>query len=325
MMKFSITTGILALALGLPCIAAEAGVQQTSRVSPPVLGFVFDFAAGALRPITGIPGASVLGGPLDAGLTISQAAFSPRHDYALVLGPDRAGAWLVRLAGSVSLQKLSDAPEQVDALAVSPSGTAAALYSASEQVIQIVTGLPDSPAVRGVVACPRVEGTVGPMAVSDDGELVAVSAAGLNVVGPGTGPRQLPVPGQAFVMAFLPASHDFAVASREAGILIIRSNAEYENIGDYPDIGAPSGMSFPSSGRLLLSGSSAVAVIGLEARRIDLLPCNCAVGGLSPLSGSVFALNQASGESLKILDAGGGGARILFVPPDTTADAGGSL
>src|ERR1700722_13633409 len=52
-------------------------VGQQSSLQGPVAGFVFDNAARVLRPIQGVPGASLLGDPVNFGFALSTAYVSP--------------------------------------------------------------------------------------------------------------------------------------------------------------------------------------------------------------------------------------------------------
>lgn len=71
--------------LALPALATVAA-GQNSTIQGPGGGFVFDAAAGAIRPVIGIPGASYLGPPVLSGLSL--AAVAPDGKRALVGGED---------------------------------------------------------------------------------------------------------------------------------------------------------------------------------------------------------------------------------------------
>ena len=62
---------------------------QTSQISGPVTGYTFDAAARGLRPILGIPGASLLGDPLNFGFEVASVAVAPHQDAAFVTAGDQ--------------------------------------------------------------------------------------------------------------------------------------------------------------------------------------------------------------------------------------------
>jgi hypothetical protein len=58
---------------------------QSSWINGPVLGFVAERSGSFVRPILGIPGASILGEPLELGSEVRIVAISPRQDYAIAV------------------------------------------------------------------------------------------------------------------------------------------------------------------------------------------------------------------------------------------------
>src|ERR1700686_4607126 len=73
--------------LAFTALALQA---QTSQISGPVSGYVFDGSARALRPILAIPGASLLGGPVNFGFDLTSACVAPRQDAAFVIAADQS-------------------------------------------------------------------------------------------------------------------------------------------------------------------------------------------------------------------------------------------
>src|SRR5271157_5351517 len=132
------------LGLAVPLLLAQQG-----SIAGPISGYVFDRTAHVLRPVLGIAGAAVLGDGVNFGLAVASVYVSPRQDSAVVVGVDRS-LHLFRLnsgtAAEVAVNGLAGLPEGV---AFSPSGTAAAIYAAGR--VQLVAGLPDGPALGGVL------------------------------------------------------------------------------------------------------------------------------------------------------------------------------
>src|SRR2546421_9030504 len=52
-------------------------------IGGPVLGFIPDAGGTAIRPVLGIPGASILGERLELTVDIRGALISPKQDYAI--------------------------------------------------------------------------------------------------------------------------------------------------------------------------------------------------------------------------------------------------
>ena len=148
-------------------LAGSAAAQSSSAtVSQPVLGLVYDAAAQTLHTLTGIPAASQLGGSL-GGTPLAAVAISSQQPYALALEQGTGAALLVSLSGR---QPLTGVRAGAQLAAVSPRGTAAAVYFNDTGKASILTGLPDAPqALRDVT----LDGSPSVLAVSDDGSSLA--------------------------------------------------------------------------------------------------------------------------------------------------------
>src|ERR1700730_4673674 len=138
---------IILAACGLSAIwfGAGAGLAQ---VSAPQLGWVPDGAR--IRPVYGIPAAAAIGPALATDQDFSRIAASPSRNYVLVsAGPTSAQAGVVSIytteSGLIPLDGAGGAP---DIVTLSPRGSGAALWFSSINQVQIVTGLPDAPAIR---------------------------------------------------------------------------------------------------------------------------------------------------------------------------------
>src|SRR5438105_2052773 len=145
----------------------QNNTRRNAAVNLPVLGFTLD-QAGALRPLIGIAGAASVGAPLDLGFPVVSAAVPPDHDY--ILATTTTGSWPMLLQvrdntitvrssdsfnppASRSPGPTSDCPRQSrrqydcfddseasdtssqsitnDRIALSPTGSVAAFFSAS--------------------------------------------------------------------------------------------------------------------------------------------------------------------------------------------------
>jgi hypothetical protein len=164
------------LALLLPAFARAGGPDPS--IGGPGLGFVFDSAAGALRPIRGLPGAATVGAPLDLGRALTRAAISPRQDSALALAAGDAHVVWVRLDAAAPAAVLLDGADPApDRIVYSASGASAALYYGAADRIQTVRGLPAAPVLGAPIDLGPLGAAPSALAISDDGRAVLASAA----------------------------------------------------------------------------------------------------------------------------------------------------
>lgn len=303
----------------LVLLAAAGCAGETSQISGPVSGYVFDGARREVRPILGIPGASTIGDALDFGFAVSAAYVAPRQDRALVTAADGT-VHLFRIqsgsAAELVLNGFARAPERV---VFSPSGTAAALYHSGS--IEILNGLADSPVVTTSLELTTADSPTS-MALSDDGALVLLAwgtSVGLFASGANLG-TLTDTAGPAAV-TFAPGTHDAAVADPlGSGIVWFRdlTGASDSQVVAVPDdtIQSATAVAFSADGRSLLVASPA----GQSVTRLDLaqgtrttIPCACAPTALAPV-GSLFRLTEFSGDPLWLLDTQQDPARTVFVP-----------
>jgi hypothetical protein len=323
--------GYLALAAG--CHLGLTLHAQPGRLTGPVAGFVYDDAAHAVRPVQGVPGASVIGAPVNFGLELASAYVSPRLDCVIVIGADHS-LHLFRLnSGAVlelGLPGIDFLPQRV---VFSPSGTAAALIDSG--VVKVLQGLPDVPVLAGTVEFNLPRTAVGqtsgrllaqrrvtnpPVALSDDGNLLLYVDAGSLWLSAVHGENHRLMPAEADAQAaFAPGAHDAALVDR-LGLTLIHdaSGAAAREMLASPDesIALPVGLAFSQDGRTIYVASSTArgaVSFDLNSGSRRAIPCDCVPTALVPM-GSLFRLNELRPALLWLLDAGAGGPRIVFVP-----------
>src|ERR1035438_859985 len=161
------------------CLAACSLYGQSGTLASPSLGYVFDPSAHALRRIQGIPGAALVGTPLDFGVVISAAYVAPRLDAAFVVSGD-GQAHFFRLTAAAPQERAVDSLGAPLGVVFSPSGSAAALYWPGN--VQMIKGLPDAPVVAATIALrgnPRPRRPLpDTLAISDDGAYLLYAAGG---------------------------------------------------------------------------------------------------------------------------------------------------
>jgi len=292
--------------------------SQPAGVAGPVSGYVFDNAVRGLRPILGTPGASLIGNPIDFGFGISAVTVAPRQDTAFVTAAD-GSFHLFRIAAGtpseITLNGLAGAAQRV---VFSPLGQAAALYSAGS--VQVISGLPNSPAIAASIDI-SAAGNPAALALSDDGAaLLVASANSVQLFGSGANLGQLlPTAGPA-LLAFVPGQQNAAIADLQGAGLVLAQNLLN---GPSTQVLAPSdatiqsgsALAYSADGSQLLLASSAgqsVTSFDLAAGSRNSLACACSPSTLTRI-GDWFRLNEVGREPLWMLDAKAG-SQLVFVP-----------
>jgi hypothetical protein len=313
-------------------VLAASGVlgAQQSNLSGPIAGFVFDGPGRVLRPIQGVPGASLLGDPVSLGLVVAAVYVSPLQDSAFVVGADDS-LHLFRLnAGApteVSLGGVAGVPQRV---IFSPSGTAAALVASG--TARVLTGLPNAPTLIASVTVPnpsqapaRGSGSVRTrgesLALSDDGMYLLTVAGGSARLLSVHGQNRNLLPAQAgALVAFAAGGHDAAVVDSLAGLTLIRDAAGTAGtqVLAAPDEGlaGPAGLAFSQDKQTLYVASAtskSVAAFNLAAGSRAAIGCACTPTTLAPL-GNLFRLTELTAGPLWLLDTSAANPRTVFVP-----------
>jgi hypothetical protein len=310
------------------CIAAGLAGAQQGSVAGPVSGMVFDRSSHQLRPVLGIPGASLLGDPVALGLEAASAWVAPLQNAAFVAGSDGRLHWFRFDAGTAVEIPLADGIALPQAVVFSPSGTAAALVSGNRA--QIFKGLPDHPAPGGSVelsadhpARPVVRRLA--LAISDDASYLLYGSNGkLRLLGTSGEKRQLMETAGPVFVAFAPGGTDAAaVDTRGAGVVLFRDLARAgnpETVAALDErVAATSGVTFSADGRrVFLSNGSGrgVDVVDLAGKGRSTVACSCSPEGITRM-GNLFRLNEPGTEPLWVFDPTAAEPRIVFVPPVT--------
>jgi sugar lactone lactonase YvrE len=314
---------------------------QQGTVNGPVSGYVFDKTTRALRPILGLPGASLVGSPVAFGLNATSAVISPGLDSAIVVATDGTVHLFRIQSGAVkelSVDGLS-ASAQPSFVVFSPSGSAAAWYAGGE--VSVLTGLPDAPALgsslslhavsqsaataaaKGAVERSRtgsVSGVEG-LAVSDDGKALLVAAANtVRLYNSGTDLGKLVDTSRTPVMAFAVGGHQAAIADPKTGTLLYQDllSSGASQVVAPPDANnaSPSAVAFAADGKTLFLASFAaqsVTQLDLVAGSTRSIACNCSPYALTRM-GSVFRMNELGSDPMWLLDTTAANPRVVFVP-----------
>ncbi len=251
-----------------------------------------------------------------------------------MVGADRTLHVFKLNSGGVSEVPVNGLSGLPDGVAFSPSGTAAAIYAAGR--VQIVAGLPNAPALKGMLDARAGQNpsalTVRPhpyrlmasemYAVSDDGTLLLVSSeAGVRVLQSSGGEQSLMNGASGALIAFAAGGHDAVLAyPNGAGLLVLRDvsgAATQQPVAAAADIASANGVAFSADATKLYVARSngGVAVFDLASKARTDVTCGCIPFGLTPM-GNLFRLNDLDSGPLWVLDPSGQ-PRIVFVPAKT--------
>jgi len=329
-LRIWIATGLL---LALPAFYVAA--QNGSSINGPSLGFVTNDKGTTIWPLLGILGAAVPGQPLELSESVRDAAISPQQDYALATSMATGQPIIIRLdAADTPSAPLAGSRLHSALIAISPTGSGAALYDKSARVLQLVSGLPASPQIVYELDISGLDGDMQDLAVSDN--------AGVALVVVGNESRTLwTIQGNgslSSVNAIRPSRLAF-IANRTDALIADDATQEVfllQNLDQAPvrmpgivmrDVDRQfSAISASRDGRSLYvaqDGSENISIIDLQTRETTVLSCHCRPTVFSPLRGtSVFRLNGISNGPITVLDASTSSPRTLFIPidPNVLAD-----
>jgi DNA-binding beta-propeller fold protein YncE len=302
------------------CLATCSLYGQAGQLAAPSTGFVFDQSTHALRQIQGIPGAALVGTPVDFGLAVTAAWVAPHLDSAFVLAAD-GQAHLFRLSANAPAAVAVDSLGAPQSVVFSPSGTAAALYSPGS--VQVIKGLPDAPAATAPIRLrpnPRSRRQLPEtLAISDDGAYLLYSSGGpIELIGVAGNNRQVMESGTGAVAAFAPGNHDAAIVN-STKLTLYQDIAGAATERSFAGIAAPSAMAYsPDSQKLLVASATgrAVTTIQVASGDISTLTCDCTPATLIPM-GTVFRLNELGSGPLWLLDPSSDRG-LVFVPVPST-------
>jgi hypothetical protein len=297
-------------------------VLSAQSIAVPQSGFVFDRSPQVFRPVLGVPGASILGEPLDINNDLHTVEACSRQQFALAAA-GRGG--VVTLIHLDTLKSTSLPPALVDfpdSIQLSAGCSTAVVYSAAANRLQIVTGLPANPTLAADVT-PPIPGRISALTVSEDGQFVLAAF-------PGAAVYLIPATGRA--LSLLSIKEDAVVAFRDNGDAIVAD--QFSNTvtlianpagsasrtvlaGPEAGIDIPSAVWFDSRTQnvgVADSGTGRIQLLPVAGGSSDVLACGCRLSGVAPLTDRTYELQAAAaGQPLQILDLGSSPPRVVFI------------
>lgn len=278
--------------------------ESTVRIEPPVLGFVFDPRRGAIRTISGTPGAASLGEPTPLDEHITRATVAAAAPVALVEVVGKPGLHVASWANvATTLQSLDGAAEHTDRAALSADGRWAALArEAGVEIWRITTGRPVREAVY------ELNGRVEALALSQQGDLAAIADGSVSVWPRDRSPFQATWSEVAHAIAFRPGSRDLAVAIE--GRLVLLTGASEEALTE----GSFQALAFSTDGNLLVAAGQdgSLTVVNLTTRNVQSHECQCGASSLATIRGNLFRLQEEVKGPVYLFD--GEAAQLTVVP-----------
>lgn len=149
-----------------------------AQLEVPRLGYAVT-SAPAVRPIVGLVGAVSLGQAIPLGMdNPRRVEVAPGNRYALVESAENGSLHILQFdAKETRLEPIALAAASPDEIAFNSTGSAAALFYSSTRRLQVITGLPGSPALAwesdaGLLG----ESSITALALSDDAEVALAGA-----------------------------------------------------------------------------------------------------------------------------------------------------
>ena len=300
---------------------------QSNPIQGPVLGFTPNSAGSILWPMLGIPGASMLGYRIEMGVDIDGAVVSPRQNYALAIRREDGRVVLIRLTSNPpDVTPITGQRSGRTVLAISPTGSAAALYDEGSRRMQTFRSFPGTPELAFEFDTSLIPGRAIALAVSDDATTAVigfeesgnatvwvVNAAGARFISQN----------RASSVSFIVNQHDAVVTdglSDDAYLLqqLDQNPARTPLFSSSDGIEGLSGAAVSDDGRFVLvagARSGTVGVLDLQQGIRTILTCNCQPTGVHRLTGTaVFRLNEPGNALVTVIDLESPQPRILVVP-----------
>ncbi|MDQ2944673.1 MAG: hypothetical protein M3Y27_01785 [Acidobacteriota bacterium] len=326
----------------VPAMAFAVSLLGQSTLSGPSLGFVFDSDAKGIRPILGIPGAATLGKPMDLGTPIVKAAVSAQQDYVLAF-PSSQSVLLVRIDhGTISTDTNVDISAVPDVIAISPAGSAAALFYRQTAKIQVLTGLPKSITPGQNIDISGLPNSLDTLAITDDGQSVLAGFPENTTPGSQSGEVYLIRPDGSVPRSILTVAHASSLTviknssndnTRDLLVADDAQNSLYkiadvaggavvtQVFGPDANIAGPFAVqtSLDNAKYVVVAQSGTVVILDVNGGDPVTLKCSCTPTGLHRLNGpGSFQLTETTDGILWMLDwdpTNAVGPRFLFVPP----------
>jgi len=306
-----------------------AGTPKTPwSMSGSALGFVFDPQAHGLRPLLGIPGASLFGKTVGLRVQITDAIVAPARDHALAITSDSELVEIGELSSGPAVRPVLREASHIDVMRLSPMGGEAILHRRAASTYQLLTNLPGAPTAGEEFELPTSQGALTALALADGGRAALAGfsdgeSGAIYLLSPAGHAAWISGVRHPSFITFLSHSHDALVADKtDDRIYLLRNvtgNVATLLIADKHDgVDQPVAVEASRDGRQMFAAnarSKTILTVDLANGTHVLHSCHCIPTTLSHLSGdAVFRITEPSKGPMWLFDGDGPHPRIVFVP-----------
>src|SRR5437899_111854 len=129
-------------------LSASRVFAAQSSIEGPILGFIPENEGTLISPIIGVPGASILTDRLEFNMDFRGVVLSPKQNYAIAMRAENGEAVVIDFtAPATGVRVISGTRGGPGDVAISPTGSAAAIYDGTSGRIQVIGSLPQAPEV----------------------------------------------------------------------------------------------------------------------------------------------------------------------------------
>jgi hypothetical protein len=211
-------------------------------------------------------------------------------------------------------------------ITLSPNGNAAALAYRAGQLVEIVTGLPDHPAVTLEVTTTLITAPLRRIVVNDAGNLLLMTflendRETVYRWNRTEGFRLLASTAEIGALGFVGAS-DAVFADRGTNEVYFAQDVRNGSVtqflaGASDGVSGPVGVAASKTGGFFLANASSGTILtfGPNRRIIGSQQCSCNMSGMSLLSTGIFRLTDRWNQTIYLLDDSTTEPRLIFIPP----------
>ncbi len=331
---FAVALAGCGTAMNSPSPSPSGTIQaQSQPTTGPVLGYIWDAPNQGLRPVQGLPGASIVGAATVSASGRSAAfiatASSGVSGMAMFLDA-KGGVFQAPLSGGAVTQVASI--PGANALVLSNVGAYALVTgqdASGVNIASVISGLPQSPTVH-TLDVSSVASIAGG-AASDTGTVALAKGSGQSgassiVAFAGQSAGAQIASAQSFGgMQFVPGSDELVIADGGTGAVTAISHVNTAPataiLSPAGAITSPVALDITSNGRWVVAANHAGVVLRIDltgAVAATTSHCSCAPSQVLAMRGSATGatvrLVTSGGGPLWIVDAGGTAPRVLFIP-----------
>jgi hypothetical protein len=277
-------------------------------MSVPLLGYVLDGNAKAIRLISGVPGAASLDDIVPANVSLDSGFVHSRARVAIANTKEGSVA-LIQWSGTPQVVALTTALGLVTQAGFSLAGDSVAITDGA--TVEVWSGLGANPTKTAMFA---PDGGVTAVAMNQDGLVAAATGTGaILLLGDAT--QQVAAGGAWTNLAFLPNGTDLLATDASTQSLVLIRNAQTDDAASVV-------LSFDQEADALavsadgttaaLASPGAVTLINLAGGQTTSISCNCRAANFDRLEGNlVLHMADSQSGSELLLDADASQARLM--------------